>query len=265
MITSRIFGYTGNGYLAADSIYPCHAYWIKVSQAGQLILSTSFPSIAGRLKESVLPYGNRIKITDASGKIQQLYLMEQNEISSPDAFELPPLPPNGVFDVRFSSGRNLEAMQKDITSEFPIMISGAHYPLNISWETLPDCKKLFLKVGDKIVSIDGKGDVTIASRTALTLVEQKEATLPNEFILAQNYPNPFNPTTKIHFEVPVNAHVSLKVMDVLGRDVATLVEEEKVAGSYDYDFNAANLSSGMYFYRLSAGDILMIKKMVIMK
>ncbi|MDZ7625231.1 MAG: T9SS type A sorting domain-containing protein [Ignavibacteriaceae bacterium] len=78
--------------------------------------------------------------------------------------------------------------------------------------------------------------------------------LPEQFTLEQNYPNPFNPSTTIRYSIPSSEFVTLKVYDVLGNEVATLVNEEKPAGSYEMNFNAAGLSSGIYFYALQAGS-----------
>jgi hypothetical protein len=85
------------------------------------------------------------------------------------------------------------------------------------------------------------------------------------FALAQNYPNPFNPATIINYQIPVEGQVSLKVYDMLGNEVATLVNEMKTAGEYQVDFNAAALSSGIYFYRLQAGNFVETKRMMLMK
>jgi len=90
-------------------------------------------------------------------------------------------------------------------------------------------------------------------------------TKPREFQLFQNYPNPFNPTTKIGFRIVDRGFVSLKVFDVLGRKVATLVNEEKPPGSYDVIFNASGLSSGLYVYRLQAGSIAQTRKLMVLK
>ncbi|NWF51423.1 MAG: T9SS type A sorting domain-containing protein [Ignavibacteriaceae bacterium] len=86
-----------------------------------------------------------------------------------------------------------------------------------------------------------------------------------EFKLYQNYPNPFNPSTKISWQAPVGSHQVLKVFDILGNEVATLVDEYKEAGNYEVDFNAASLSSGVYFYRLNTGDYVKTMKMVLLK
>jgi hypothetical protein len=85
------------------------------------------------------------------------------------------------------------------------------------------------------------------------------------FELHQNYPNPFNPKTKISWHSTVGSWQSLKVYDVLGNEVATLVNEYKPAGNYEVEFDALKLSSGIYFYKLKAGDFSETKKMILLK
>jgi hypothetical protein len=85
------------------------------------------------------------------------------------------------------------------------------------------------------------------------------------FQLEQNYPNPFNPLTIIKYQIPKRSFVTLKVYDVLGNEISTLVNEKNPAGSYEYDFNATGLPSGIYLYRLQAGDFADIRKMILIK
>ncbi|MBI5471001.1 MAG: T9SS type A sorting domain-containing protein [Ignavibacteriae bacterium] len=103
----------------------------------------------------------------------------------------------------------------------------------------------------------------------ITSVQLTSSTLPQQFELLQNYPNPFNPTTTIRFAVPAKVGtghaLSLRVFDVLGKEVATLVNEEMQPGTYDATFDAGNLASGIYLYRLQAGDFVSTKRMVLMK
>jgi hypothetical protein len=90
-------------------------------------------------------------------------------------------------------------------------------------------------------------------------------TAPNKFSLEQNYPNPFNPTTTIKYAVPKAVNVELKVYDILGREVKTLVNAARNPGYYEVQFNAVNLASGVYFYRLKAGDYIKTSKMLLLK
>jgi hypothetical protein len=83
--------------------------------------------------------------------------------------------------------------------------------------------------------------------------------------LNQNYPNPFNPSTRISYSIAEDAHVSLRVYDIMGAEITELVNQKQSAGVYEIQFDASNLSSGMYFYKLSAGDFTSIKKMTLLK
>ncbi|MFW9930794.1 MAG: T9SS type A sorting domain-containing protein [Candidatus Thorarchaeota archaeon] len=87
----------------------------------------------------------------------------------------------------------------------------------------------------------------------------------SSFKLEQNYPNPFNPTTQITYSIPVESHVILKVYNVLGNEITTLVDEEKPAGEYSIKFNASDLSSGVYIYRLQTDYSIITKKMTLLK
>ena len=127
----------------------------------------------------------------------------------------------------------------------------------------------------RVASKTGNGDVSSYSAPtsfntgAITSVEEKE-TLPATFELSQNYPNPFNPTTIINFALPKNSFVTLKVYDMLGREVKTLIDREISAGVHSFNWNAENnsgqkVTSGVYIYRISAGEFTAVKKMVLIK
>jgi len=96
-------------------------------------------------------------------------------------------------------------------------------------------------------------------------VKEISNTIPQVYSLKQNYPNPFNPTTNIQFAIPKAGFVTMKVYNLLGQEVTTLVDEYKNAGTYKVDFNASNLSSGVYFYKIDAGNYTNVKKMILMK
>ena len=98
-----------------------------------------------------------------------------------------------------------------------------------------------------------------------TELEQNNTIIISDFSLHQNYPNPFNPTTKINYQIPELSFITLKVYDVLGNEIAILVNEAKLAGSYDVEFDASSLPSGVYFYQFRAGSFVETRKMVLMK
>jgi hypothetical protein len=113
---------------------------------------------------------------------------------------------------------------------------------------------------------------TVFTSTALLLVtittsdiEESFNSIPKEYALAQNYPNPFNPSTKIEYSIPQLSNVVIKAFDILGNEIETLVNEEKQVGTYEITWSAENLPSGVYFYRLQAGDFIETKKMVLLR
>ncbi len=89
--------------------------------------------------------------------------------------------------------------------------------------------------------------------------------IPEEYALSQNYPNPFNPLTKIKYDIPFDGNVSIKIFDINGRLIKTLINENKVAGRYEIDFHGENLSSGVYYYKIESGDFSQVRKMILIK
>ncbi|MCB0732894.1 MAG: T9SS type A sorting domain-containing protein, partial [Ignavibacteriae bacterium] len=105
----------------------------------------------------------------------------------------------------------------------------------------------------------------ILSKTNSVTSTKNDAVISNTFELYQNYPNPFNPTTNISFSLQNSEFVSLKVFNAIGQEVKTLVSENMSAGAHTVTFNASDLTSGVYFYRLESGNTVSIKKMMLMK
>ena len=113
---------------------------------------------------------------------------------------------------------------------------------------------------------DGLGGIQIYRNLLVTPVSiEPDETIVPDYKLEQNYPNPFNPSTVISYQLPVNSNVTLKVCDVLGNEITTLVDEEQSAGKYEIEFNASILPSGVYFYQLKTGNYLETKKMMLLK
>ena len=126
-------------------------------------------------------------------------------------------------------------------------------------------------VGQPVIGITSNGNEAVQSgfwyglEEVVTRVEETQETVPTEFKLVQNYPNPFNPTTTIQYSIASATHVTLRVYDMLGREVATLVDEEMQPGSYQTTFSAAELPSGLYFYRIQAADFQQVRKLTVVK
>ena len=146
-------------------------------------------------------------------------------------------------------------------------MQGINYPITIKTEgvtiTLQD------QTGKIVNGILNPGEeLTINNNSVNRLIilsGEVEKNIPTVFSLEQNYPNPFNPSTVISYQLPVSGDVTLKVYDILGNEIAILVNEYKTAGKYEVEFNASSLPSGVYFYQLKAGEFRKTKKMVLLK
>ena len=127
-------------------------------------------------------------------------------------------------------------------------------------------------MGDwSLVRIPGDLQVVEASgadmghNKVMLAVKEGNPNLPTSFELAQNYPNPFNPTTKIEFALPQSSRVSLTVFNILGQTVDVLLDRDLPAGYHEVDWNAGRYASGVYFYRLQAGNFVETRKMLLLK
>ncbi len=125
-----------------------------------------------------------------------------------------------------------------------------------------------IRIGFRYVSSNSDGYVVMLDNFQMfgtVGISQIGTNIPNSFALHQNYPNPFNPVTKIKFDVPKNTNAKIEVFNNLGQVIKVLQDGYVTAGYYETDFNATNLASGMYFYRLTAGNFVETKKMVVVK
>ncbi len=138
-----------------------------------------------------------------------------------------------------------------------------------SWELvnegLTDYNAQFLLIDDDDFIYVGTEFNVFRSIQPTTEIKENEIALPKNYNLSQNYPNPFNPTTTISYQIPKQSKVMIRIIDILGREIEALVDEEKSTGSYSMKFNGSKYSSGVYFYQLISGDIVITKKFVLMK
>jgi len=150
--------------------------------------------------------------------------------------------------------------------EFDLRIEGPD-TLNIDWSIYLNGN--FFATGDSVrVSVDSNQITNIDFKAPIIISEVKDLyseNIPDEYFLRQNFPNPFNPSTIISWQSPVGGHQVLRVFDVLGNIVAILVDEYRASGTYEVNFIAKDLSSGVYFYELRAGEFVQTKKLILMK
>ncbi len=215
---------------------PSNILMLKYSPTGTLMFTKTYDhagsSIDGMRDLQTDSYGNYYIAGDYTDQVQQT---------------------SGLYTLKFSSAGELDwAIEKNMQSNIQSMRN-----ININSD------------GSLIVTADyddaGTRKIMLIKYGSTIGIEPVSGTLPEKFELSQNYPNPFNPSTNINFSIPVSGKVKLSVFDVSGREVAVLVNKDLAAGTYKADFNASMLSSGVYFYRINAGDFTDVKKMMLVK
>jgi hypothetical protein len=267
LITSFVYGYSASGYFVTDSVYPAHGYWVKAKQPGAIILSNRSVSTPKTSSTNIFGGYNRLKIRDARGREQTLYFTgatDGNVLSG--MFEMPPKPPEGVFDIRFANNQLVALINGGGGNALDVEVSSVVYPLTTEWDVKQAGKSFALRTGGSEILLTGQGNAQVSDATERIVLETGSvANISKEYQLEQNYPNPFNPTTKLRFSIPDAEHVSLKIFDLTGKEILTLLDERRDAGRYEVEWNAANVASGIYFYKLTAGAYTATRKMAVVK
>lgn len=248
-----------NGYVTAASLKVGKGYWVKSSASGQL----NFNMLAKDEPLNLPVYDKewpQIILSDNAGNSSTLYL--KKKISNLSAFELPPPPPEEIFDVRFMSNSHVECMDN---GQKEILMNGVDYPVvlhSVGSDFIIRDKATSGKLLNRVLKTNESITVT-DERIKVIAVNVQE--LPKQYALMQNYPNPFNPETKITYSLPEKVFVTLTVYNQLGEKVATLAHQDMDAGTHSISWNAGSINSGIYFYEIKAGTFKSVKKLMLLK
>ncbi len=254
IIPETFFGFS-DSYLEVTELEPGQGYWVRSAGEGNITISAG-------MRAKRREYINHLE--GASTLVvngQTLYFGMDVPDDKKLSYSFPPKPPPGAFDVRFAG-------------DWKYSIDGGEIQLMSTVPTLPvsynviDGEEWILTHSEKGIELplNGSGLLEIPGDiSSIVLTRRVEEILPGTFILKQNYPNPFNPVTEIKYEIPEEGLVSLKVFNILGEEVAVLVNERQSQGNYTATFSAGILPSGVYVYTLESGSYTSVKKCVLMK
>jgi aminopeptidase N len=185
-----------------------------------------------------------------------------------------PVYQNGYNIVNLGNGQyrvNFLAKQTQTTGFFPIPIevkvsfASGDTTIRVMNSTNNQLFSFYFTTQPTAVAFDPSNYIVIKTATLTVGIDENGTTTPDKFQLHQNEPNPFNPVTNIDYDIPQNSHVKLVVYDLLGKEVKTLVNENKTAGKYTVSFNGMNLPSGVYLYRIETDNFKQVKKMMMVK
>jgi hypothetical protein len=271
MIRSVFYGYSG-GLSVAQEIFAAHGYWVLASGEGEIILSGGAPGARKAnpaLRSALAALGglSALEFADTAGCRQRLYFGDRPADLTPSwSFEMPPRPAPGMFDVRFSTQSIAEFSAAAALRTAPILVSSDAFPVTVRWEG--GAPGAFLAVGSRSYSLAAPGSAPVLNaKTAVSLRfgAGHPGGEPERFSVAQNYPNPFNPQTVISYTLPSETRVKIAVYNILGEQVAVLVDEMEGPGAHEATYVPADLPSGAYVYRVSAGAETIVRKMLYVK
>jgi len=260
LVPGTLYGFN-DGYVAADMLSPGNGYWLRAFQSGDITLTS------GGLAK-VKPHNFSLKGKANSLSISGSELYFGIELSDKDrlSYSLPPKPPPGAFDVRFSGDTRI------MVDKAEIEVMSPHETITISYDVVLDAGEYMhwvLSTGSGGEhTLEGTGEITVPTEETFTL--ERKAIIPIAYALHQNYPNPFNPTTTLRYDLPVDNHTTLTIYDLNGREVNQIVNTSQPAGHHSVMWNATNsfgkpVSAGVYLYQIRAGEFVQTRKMVLLK
>ncbi|OQY28343.1 MAG: hypothetical protein B6244_07495 [Candidatus Cloacimonetes bacterium 4572_55] len=272
IIENTLYFFDGS-YRLATSIEQGEGYWIRANAAGQVTLNCSARAIPSVAQTQTLPHTMSLNFSDNAGIDQILHCAyNPGAVTNVESFSLPPVPMPSAFDIRFSGDTRLTTGEETV-----IHIQGVDYPLTIRAENVPVDHGVGYVIcemrGDEEISrhpLVEKSDIVISNSEITHLLLSPTTLIPTLFEVEQNYPNPFNPITAIRYAIPRAGDVEIRVYNITGQRIKTLVDDPHEAGYYSVIWDGHNdrgsqVSSGTYFYVVKAGTDEATRKMVLIR
>jgi hypothetical protein len=251
LIPNTFFGF-GESYELADVLEPGKAYWLRTTGSGEVVLGGSSTS---RVKEPPTLQANTINV-----KGMTLYF--GIEVKDKLQYSLPPLPPEGVFDIRFSDDSRVCAddCEIEIRNAAGGMIIECRVTDGEEWELVDD--------GGNLISCSG--DQQIPTDSESLILRKKSSELPLDYSMTPAYPNPFNPQTTIQFTLSEVTDMTVTIHDILGRQVTELVSGQMEPGHHSVSWNGTDqhsnpVSAGVYFLQINSADYTDFMKLILLK
>jgi hypothetical protein len=271
IVQSNFFGFDpASGYQGVSTLSPGAGYWVKVGEAGTLNLSGSGEGTAVATKalaatQSTMNAARKeaveLRLTDASGREATLRLASGLTEAQRKRSALPPVPPSGIFDVRFEDGRSVAKADGD--DLHAIRAQGLEAPVTVRLAGAEEGQSVQIRHAGHETRLTAERPSAELSTTDGLAVGLQSA--PDEFALKKTYPNPASGQATVEYALPEQAEVTIGVYDVLGRRVATLVDSPEQAGRYTVRLNAGQMPSGMYFVRMQAEGFRQTRRLTVVR
>jgi hypothetical protein len=262
-IEGDIYGYvTDRGYQAVSEIVPGLGYWIKIKGRAQLDMSLSKATgIDFRaVRSSVIASATKLGVRDNEGKNSDLYIVENGTLAARNFFELPPLPPNGLFDVRFGTNQYVD----DATNPM-VRLQGATFPVELTVNNPNRSYTVSNAITGEVLGTINAGinnSVVITDRTATAIrLAAVDAAVAGVNVM----PNPVASNGTLEYTVAEAGNVSIVLYSAVGEEISTLVNETKLVGTYGIDLNTSTLAPGRYIVKMTNGANVLTSSVTVVR
>jgi hypothetical protein len=267
IVPGTLYGFDGN-YTNTSSLMPGEGYWLMSYGIGEITISSDgiFSSKTGPKTIPPPEHANTLKFNN-----QTLYFGVEISDNERLSYSLPPKPPAGAFDVRFSGNWKYcedSGVIEVMNDGSPLIMFDCNIKDGEVWELVPVIANE--TKWSAAIPLADKNQITLDSEGNQWLLRKSTLTVPNTFTLHPAYPNPFNPITSLRYDLPEQAQITLTVFDLMGRQITQLVNTTQDVGYKSVQWNATNsfgkpVSAGVYLYQIRAGEFVQTKKMVLLK
>ena len=260
IVSGTLYGYDGS-YLPSEELMAGKGYWVRASEDGEITLTNGALAKISPRDFSLKGKANSLTIND-----MDLYFGVEMSAREKLSYSLPPKPPSGAFDIRFTGDTRIAGENTEIE------VMNPHGTITISYDVVLDAGEhlnwVLTSESGSEYTLEGTGEITVPTEETFTL--ERKAIIPISYTLHQNYPNPFNPITSLRYDLPEQAQVTLTVYDLMGREITQLVNTTQEAGYRSVQWNATDsfgkpVSAGVYLYQIRAGEFVQTRKMVLLK
>ena len=258
IIPGTLYGFEGS-YSNETVLEPGNGYWINASSSGEIVISSD--RVTTKIVLNSFDWIKQTNTISING--QKLYFGIDVSDEEKPRYSLPPKPPKGAFDVRFSDGWKIASDYGEIE------VMNNSQTLIINYKIVEDDNNWILtsESGRKYL-LGGAGEIIVSSEEKFILKREQEK--PFTYVLKSNFPNPFNPITTIRYLLPEKRNVTLTIYDMTGKEIKKLVNEYQNEGLQEVSWDATDnlgrpVSAGVYIYKMKAGEFIQNKKMVLLK
>ena len=267
IVPGTLYGFDGN-YTNISTLIPGEGYWLMSYEIGEITISSNgiFSSKTGPKTIPPPEHANTLKFNN-----QTLYFGVEISDNERLSYSLPPNPPAGAFDVRFSGNWKYcedSGVIEVMNDGSPLIMFDCNIKDGEAWELVP-----VIANGTEwsvAIPLSDQGQLTLDSEVNQWILRKSKSTIPNIFALHPAYPNPFNPVTTLRYDLPEQTQITLTIYDLMGREVTQIVNTTKEPGLKSVQWDATDsfgkpVSAGVYLYQIQAGEFVQTRKMVLLK